>query len=175
MKFMKTLLALVLTFAFAARADELETIFQSPPPAARPHVMWMWMGCNLSKPEITKDLEALRDVGFGGMLLFSVADTTTPWPGEIGNTNSRYKFSIGARTFVNEWNSHGSAYHEYLSRCQCLLQRGVTVADVCFLAAEGAPHVFRPPSSATSGNPPDHGGYNFDGCAPETLLERGQG
>ncbi len=64
------------------------------------------------------------------------------------------------------------AYHDYLSRCQFLLQRGVTVADVCFLAAEGAPHVFRPPSSAMTGNPPDHGGYNFDGCAPETLLER---
>ena len=64
------------------------------------------------------------------------------------------------------------AYHEYLSRCQFLLQRGVTVADVCFLAGEGAPHVFRPPPSATTGNPPDHGGYNFDGCAPETLTER---
>ena len=23
-----------------------------------------------------------------------------------------------------------------------------------------------------TGNPPDHSGYNFDGCAPETLLER---
>ena len=64
------------------------------------------------------------------------------------------------------------AYHEYLARCQYLLQRGVTVADVCFLVAEGAPHVFRPPASATSGKLPDHSGYNFDGCAPETLLER---
>jgi hypothetical protein len=64
------------------------------------------------------------------------------------------------------------AYHDYLARCQFLLQRGVTVADVCFLAGEGAPYVFRPPASATTGNPPDHGGYNFDGCAPETLLER---
>jgi hypothetical protein len=64
------------------------------------------------------------------------------------------------------------AYHEYLARCQYLLQRGVAVADVCFLAAEGAPHVFQPPSSATTGSPPVHSGYNFDGCAPETLLER---
>jgi len=30
---------------------------------------------------------------------------------QIGNTNSRYKFSIGAKKFVNAWNSHGPAHH----------------------------------------------------------------
>ncbi len=64
------------------------------------------------------------------------------------------------------------AYHNYLSRCQFMLRRGLPVADVCYLVAEGAPHVFRPPESATRGDPPDRLGYNFDGCAPETLLER---
>jgi hypothetical protein len=64
------------------------------------------------------------------------------------------------------------AWHQYLARCQALLQRGRTVADICYLAPEGAPHVFRPPVSAIQGSGPlrDRKGYGFDGCAPETLL-----
>lgn len=64
------------------------------------------------------------------------------------------------------------AYHTYLARCQHLLRQGEAVADILFLAAEGSPHVFRAPPSATVGSPPDRQPYNFDGCSPETLMAR---
>jgi len=48
-----------------------------------------------------------------GRLEFLVAEgESVPGPIlEIGNTNSRYRFPIGARRFVNEWNIHGPAHH----------------------------------------------------------------
>ena len=45
------------------------------------------------------------------LLLCAEAESVAGAILEIGNTNSRYKFSIGARRFVNEWNAHGPAHH----------------------------------------------------------------
>jgi hypothetical protein len=72
------------------------------------------------------------------------------------------------------WWEMTPAWHDYLARCQHLLRQGLPVADILYLAAEGAPHVFRPPTSATQGRQPmpDRRGYNFDGCAPDALLSR---
>ncbi len=65
-----------------------------------------------------------------------------------------------------------NAYHTYLSRCQFMLQQGRSVADILYLAAEDAPHVFLPPPSALTGDRllPDRRGYNFDGCAPSQFY-----
>jgi L-arabinose isomerase len=48
-----------------------------------------------------------------GNLIFLTAEAeSVPGPVlQIGNTNSRYQFSIGARKFVNAWNSYGPAHH----------------------------------------------------------------
>jgi L-arabinose isomerase len=48
----------------------------------------------------------------GSLMLLVAEAESVPGPVmEIGNTNSRYRFPIGARRFVNEWNRHGPAHH----------------------------------------------------------------
>jgi len=48
-----------------------------------------------------------------GKLLFLTAEAqSVPGPIlEIGNTNSRYKFPVGAKNFVERWNANGPAHH----------------------------------------------------------------
>ncbi len=45
------------------------------------------------------------------MLLLAEGESVPGLILELGNTNSRYSFPIGAREFVNNWNSHGPAHH----------------------------------------------------------------
>ncbi|MEO5590998.1 MAG: arabinose isomerase [Chitinophagaceae bacterium] len=56
-------------------------------------------------------LSVLEKRGGGLMLLVAEGASVEGPVMQIGNTNSRYKFSTGARKFVNDWNSHGPAHH----------------------------------------------------------------
>ncbi len=57
-------------------------------------------------------LLSVVEAGEGRLKLLVAEAESVPGPIlEIGNTNSRYRFGIGARQFVNDWNAHGPAHH----------------------------------------------------------------
>ena len=48
----------------------------------------------------------------GKLKLLMAEGESTPGPIlQIGNTNSRYRFPLGVRAFINAWNSHAPAHH----------------------------------------------------------------
>ena len=81
---MKRLHAVLLTVGLwfgavgaAATADQVEggdmTLqFRTPPDAARPWVYWFWLNGNITREGITADLEAMKRVGIGGVLIMEV-------------------------------------------------------------------------------------------------------
>jgi L-arabinose isomerase len=73
-------------------------------------------------------LSVVQD-GKGRLKLLCAEAESVPGPiMKIGNTNSRYRFSIGARQFVNEWCNAGPAHH-------CAIGVGHVAAEIEKLAA----------------------------------------
>ena len=76
------------------------------------------------------------------------------------------------------WWQQSKPWHEYLARCQFLLQQGRFVADICFLGPEGSPQTLNGQPSFVSktlgeeGQPLERPGHNFDTCPPEVVLTR---
>lgn len=83
-------------------------------------------------------LSVVEQAGGTLMLLCAEAESVEGPIMEIGNTNSRYRFSIGARRFIEQWNSHGPAHHcavgvghiaDRIHKLAALL--GITCVQVC--------------------------------------------
>jgi hypothetical protein len=65
------------------------------------------------------------------------------------------------------WWEQSKAWLEYIARCQYLLQQGLFVADICFLAPENSPQQWQTP-----GRTKERPGYNFDACPADAVLTR---
>ncbi len=84
-------------------------------------------------------LLAVTETGKGALKLVIAEGESVPGPIlEIGNTNSRYRFPIGARGFLEKWNAQGPAHHcaigvghlsARLDKLACLL--GIECVRVC--------------------------------------------
>lgn len=52
--------------------DELVKGFTQPPDSAKPQTWWHWADGNISKDAITAELEAMKQIGLGGVHMFTV-------------------------------------------------------------------------------------------------------
>ena len=95
-----TLLAAAQVMAATAKTDAEDPLqaFRQPSATAKPGVWWHWMGCNVSKQGITRDLEAFQAAGISAATIFGMADVCTPWAGNIPNSPND-----GLLAFTDPW------------------------------------------------------------------------
>jgi len=63
---------LTLARPLPGRGEDLASQFASPPAEAKPWVYWFWLNGNITREGITADLEAMKRVGIGGVLIMEV-------------------------------------------------------------------------------------------------------
>ena len=72
---MKQLLSFMLAAAVTgAGAQNLESLFDTPPQRRGANAWWHWQGANVTKYGITRDLEAMKDAGLSGATIFNIQD-----------------------------------------------------------------------------------------------------
>ena len=83
---MKTLNIIAFTAciaAFSFGAPDPEAVFRNPPQSAKTGVWWHWMGSNVSREGIVKDLDWFKETGIGAATIFGMADVCSPWATKI--------------------------------------------------------------------------------------------
>ena len=56
--------------------EDLTKGFQNPSLSAKPRVFWWWLNSMATKESITRDLEELKDKGFGGAMIFDAGSSS---------------------------------------------------------------------------------------------------
>jgi hypothetical protein len=99
----------------------LESQFAKPPPSARPKTFWIWVNSNVSRDGITRDLEAMRRAGVGGVFIFDGSTYMPPgnatfhsqsWRDLMGHTireGKRLGVTIGMHNGPG-WSSSGGPW-----------------------------------------------------------------
>ena len=77
-----------------AAAEDLRQSFAAPSAATHPWVYWFWSNGNITKPGITADLEAMKRVGIGGVIIMEVDQGTPAGPVAFGSPQWRTLFQF---------------------------------------------------------------------------------
>jgi hypothetical protein len=93
--YLAVLLSLAVLESTTLRAD-LATSFLHPPDSARPWVYWFWLNGNITRTGITADLEAMKRVGIGGVLIMEVDQGAPAGPIKFASPEWRdlFKFML---------------------------------------------------------------------------------
>ena len=78
--------------------DPLEELFANPPKEAHAGAWWHWMGGQVTKAGIEKDLDWFVRMGITSATIFGMADATVPWAKRIANVPTG-----GMRPYDDEW------------------------------------------------------------------------
>jgi len=101
--------------------DALRAGFLAPPDSARPWVYWFWLNSNITREGITADLEAMKRVGIGGVLIMEVDQGAPVGPASFMGDEWRelFKFAVaeagrlGLEVNMNDdagWNGSGGPW-----------------------------------------------------------------
>ncbi len=102
-------------------ADDLERGFTKPPDSARPWVYWFWLSGNITSNGITADLEAMKRVGIGGVLIMETDQGAPVGPADFMGAQWRGLFQhvaaearrLGLEVNMNNdagWNGSGGPW-----------------------------------------------------------------
>lgn len=119
--FLIVLVALCALSCAVPKVDELTRSFVTPPDSARPWVYWFWLNSNITREGITADLEAMKRVGIGGVLIMEVDQGAPVGPADFMGAEWRelFKFAVaeagrlGLEINMNDdagWNGSGGPW-----------------------------------------------------------------